>query len=361
MHDDPEKEVEETQDIDLEAAQAEISSELFGQGGEEGEDNAPEGEEEQSSEKDPKPDDAAAPSPQSDDEAKAVEGEVVEENSDNVQALGAPKTWNKEELATWATIPDAEKAKLVPILERREADFLNGISQYKGMAERGQAYETVVEPYRPILAAENVDPVQLFQSFASNHYLLSRGTPEQKVQLAANLLSGYNIPLVDLLNHIADSGGEVKPADPEVTALKKEIEELKSGFTARQTQEAEAMMERLGKEIDDFRADKEAHPYFDEVADDITRLFETRQAANLTEAYEKAVYLNPVTRQKEIDRLTAESASKREAEAEEKRKKVADSQADRVKTTPKSRDGTVPTGSMDDTLNETMAAIRSRS
>jgi hypothetical protein len=62
------------------------------------------------------------------------------------------------------------------------------------------------------------------------------------------------------------------------------------------------------KEIDAFAADP-AHPYFDELANDITKLFEAGLAKDLPEAYEKAVYANPTTRQKEIDRLTAEKTS----------------------------------------------------
>jgi hypothetical protein len=89
--------------------------------------------------------------------------------------------------------------------------------------------------------------------------------------------------------------------------------------------------------------------------------FEAGLAKDLPEAYEKAVYANPTTRQKEIDRLTAEKTS---AKLTPKRisvkTKVASSTADQIRTTPKSRDGTVPTGSMDDTLSETLAAIQSR-
>lgn len=360
---------ESQSEIDLEAATAEISSELFPQedSKEVDEQSAPaEGQQDKSSSegRDAPSADAAGSAAQSDqapgDSAAPQETPGAAENSAEVQALGAPKTWNKEELATWATIPQDIQAKLAPVLARREEDFLRGITQYKEAAEIGQSYQKVVQPYAPILAAEGVDPVQLFQSFAGNHYLLSRGTPQQKAALAASLIEGYQIPLADLLNHIAENGGPKPQPSPEVVELRRELDALKGGFTARQQQEQSVLQSRIEKEVADFAADP-AHPYFNELAADIQKLFDAKLASSLPEAYEKALYANPTTRQKEIDRLTAEKASVVESEAEKRRQKVASSTGDQVTSIPKSRNGTVPkSGSIDDTLNETMAAITAR-
>jgi hypothetical protein len=298
-----EVETPETQpDEDLSEAHAEISSELFGQDGEEeNKDEKPlvEGEEAEPSGGAPEAKaDAVEPPPQ-------PEEKPAEENAEEVQATGAPKTWTKEALAEWATIPPRAQTEIL----KREEDFLRGITQYKEAAELGAAYSKVVEPYMPVLAAENVNPIGLFQSFAANHYLLSRGSDEQKVELAAQLINGYNIPLGPLLNFMAESG-ETRQPDPEVVSLRRELNDLKFGLNNRSQAEHNARIEDLGREIDAFAADTAAHPYFDEVANDIHNLFKAGLAKDLTEAYEKAVYANPVTRAKEIDRLTAERASK---------------------------------------------------
>ncbi len=350
----PENEIESQSEVNIEEAAASISSELFGQGTDEDGDASAEGEEEKSS--GDASTDAADPPPQTaegEEEPKKVEGEVVDENAAEVQEVGAPKTWSKEALAEWATIPPGAQKEIL----KREEDFLRGITQYKGMAEVGASYDKVVEPYRAALVAENIDPVQMFQSFAANHYLLTRGTPEQKVELAATMLNGYNIPLPELLNFMADNIQE--PTDPKVAALEKELHEIKSTLGAGAKAEAEKVNERIEKEIEAFAADP-AHPYFDELADDISKLFGSGMAESLADAYDKAVFANPVTRQKEIDRLTAERASATEAAEKARKDKTAKLTADSVTLTPKSRDGTVPVGSIDDTLSETMAAISNR-
>jgi len=332
--------------LDTEAAVAEISADLFGQGKVDGD-----------GEQGKEPANPSAvetpPAPQTEtagaDAPKPEEGD----NSAAVIEAGAPKTWSKEALAEWATLsPRAQQEVL-----KREEDYLKGITMYKDRAEVGDKYSEVVAPYKPILDAENIDPVQIFQSFAANHYLLSRGTEAQKIELAAAMLSGYGIDFSKLASHIGDQ--LLSPPDPELAALKREIAELKQGITSRQQQEQSQSIERLTSEIEAFAADP-SHPYFNELSDDIAKLFESGQAKNLQEAYDTAVYLNPTTRQKEIDRLTAEKSLSSSDAAKGKQAKIAQATAADLSLEPKTRNGTIAVGTLDDTLLETMARIQGR-
>lgn len=350
-------EISETQpSVDVESALADISSELFGQGDDEGK-SKDEGEKDKASGSNQV--EAPYPSPQAKDVSSEApkEGEApTEEGGENTAAVvetGAPKTWSKEAIADWATVSPRAQQEIL----KREEDMMRGIAQYKGAAELGQSYDKVVEPYRAALEADNIDPVQMFQSFSANHYLLSRGTPQQKVELAANLLSGYQIPLPELLEYMADNLSE--PTDPKVAALERRLEAFET--SARRTTNAaqEQQTARVIGEVEAFAADP-AHLYFNELATDIGKLFESGLATTLEEAYDKAVFANPVTRQKEIERLTAANQSTADTAEQARKDKIARSTADSVTLTPKQRNGTVPIGSLDDTLAETMASISSR-
>jgi hypothetical protein len=92
----------------------------------------------------------------------------------------------------------------------------------------------------------------------------------------------------------------------------------------------------------------------------IAKIFEAGQASTLKEAYDKAVYLNPTTRQKELERLATEKAQALASEQQARQTKIARSTAADLSLDPKSRNGTVPVGSLDDTLAETMARIEGR-
>lgn len=323
---------------DNSAALAEISSELFGQDDDENTSG-------KSAEEPGKttPEEVAGPS--------KVEEPSPAQNSDAVKETGAPQTWSKEALESWATIPPRAQQEIL----KREEDMHNGIAQYRQAADIGKAYDSVVEPFRQQLQAERVDPVQLFQSFASNHFLLARGTEQQKLGLAANLLDSYGIDLIQL----ADFIGNTEPVDPKIATLEQEIAQLRSGQQEIQSREMAGQRARIDQEVEGFANDP-SHLYFNELIDDISRLMASGAASSLQQAYDQAVYANPGTRQKEIDRLTAESLSKSTAEAKKRGDIVRRSTAADVTAISKQRDGTVPTGSMDDTLAETLASIRSR-
>ena len=343
-------ELNETQsDFDTETALADISADLFGQGSDDGTGGEPADAEAEKAPAGLSADEKAPPQQPEGETPAAAETE----NTAEVQETGAPKTWSKEALQDWATLPPRAQQEIL----KREEDFFRGISMYKEAATVGERYNDVVKPYAPILAAENIDPVQLFQSFAANHYLLTRGTPDQKLELAAAMIQGYGIDFNSLINHIGSQALET--VDPRVLQLERETQQLKSGAQTRQQQEQESVKAQLNTEIEAFAKDP-AHPYFDELANDIAKIFETGQANTLQEAYEKAVYLNPVTRQKEIDRLTAERTNSTDAAEQARQAKIARSTAADLSLDPKSRNGTVPVGSLDDTLAETMARIKSR-
>lgn len=339
---------------DLTSALSEISTELFGQGGEDGDqlvDDETGGEQGGEAH-------GSDPAPQS--EQKPQDGQPAadpaaspEDNSAAVQDTGAPKTWSKEAIADWATIPPRAQQEIL----KREEDALRGITMYKQQAEVGQAYSKVVEPYSAMLAAEQIDPVQLFQSFAANHYLLSRGTPEQKLDIATNLIQAYGIDFAALIDRVGNQ--TFTPVDPEIQALKSEIQQLRQESLSRQQQESATLVSKAESEIEAFAKDP-AHPYFDEVVDDIQRLFAAGAANTLQEAYDKAVWANPNTRGKEIERLTAERLAASAATDNNRMAKQSRLQAADLRLDPKPGNGTVPLGSIDDTLSETLARIEAR-
>ena len=337
--------------IDTEAALAEISGDLFRQGeesgtsesdGTEGEELTPAADADNAQEKAP---------PRTDGEdGKKTEGE---ENSAEVQETGAPKTWTKEALAEWASVPSRVRQEI----QKREEDFLRGITKYKEGADLGSRYDSVVEPFRPILAAENIDPVQLFQSFASNHYLLSRGTEEQKLSLAENLITGYGINFQALIDRIGNR--VTAPIDPEIESLKQQIAQLNQAQASQQTAAKQSAEQQVSAAVDAFAADP-AHPYFDELSDDIAKLLSSGIAADLQDAYDRAVYANPVTREKVLSSLSEQQKTANEAEKKARMDKTAKLTSADLEISQSPRNGTVPTGSIDDTLADTLKAIEAR-
>ena len=265
-----------------------------------------------------------------------------------IPAEAAPRTWRPEAAAEWAKIPPTVQAEIL----KRESDIFKGLEGYKDLAHQGKAYNDVIAPYIPILNQYGVNPVQQVASLMKAHYALATGTPAQRQQMFAQLAREYHVDL-------GQSAGEAPYEDPAVAALREKLSGVESTLARNAQREQEAIRTSLNNEINAFASDP-AHPYFDDVANDITALLRGGGAKDLADAYDKAVWANPVTRAKEQSRLATESAAKAKKESEERAAAARRATAANVKSRAKTASITAPLGSIDNTLEETLSSIRAR-
>jgi hypothetical protein len=296
-------------------------------------------------------DDSADPAPQ-DDQPAGGEGEA--EPPAGTDTAAPPKTWKKEAAAEWAKLPPSVQAEI----HRREADIFKGIEQYREAAQVGQSFNKILQPYQGALQQAGVDPLQMVNAFAYNHMALSQGTPEQKLATARQLMTHYGIDL----NQLAGGEANYTPTaedyvDPEIKALRDEIAQLKGTFTQQSEASRKAEVQKM---VDEFASDP-ANVYFEEVASEVAQLLQTGAAKDLKDAYEKAIYINPTTRAKEMARLQTEALDKANRERAEKLAKAKAATAANVQPGQTSRRPTAPVGSLDDTLAATMESIKLRS
>lgn len=264
-----------------------------------------------------------------------------------------PKTWKQELNEKWAGLDPTVKAEIA----RREEDMHRGLEGYKADANFGRAMGEALKPYAAAIQQHNVNPVQLFSNLLNAHNTLAFAAPEQKAAFLRQIATEYGIalPAADGLDPPS-----TPYADAQVTALQTEVNNLKSqlaGFT-QQAQTAER--NRITAEIEAFAKDP-ANKHFDDVAGEIALLVKADPKLTLKDAYEKALYLNPVVRAK-IESEKAAAAAAAKAEADRKHAEAA-AKATAANASPASRPASATaatTGSIDDTLNATYKEILSR-
>lgn len=256
-----------------------------------------------------------------------------------------PKTWRADAASKWAQLPPEVQAEVV----KREEDIFRGLETYKADAGFGKSMQSVLDPYMPTLKQHGIDPVQQVAGLMNAHFTLATGTAEQKQALFAKLAQDYGVQL----------GGDAPYVDPAVAALQSQLQSLQSQLQGRERQESAQHQQKLRSEIDSFAADP-AHAYFDEVASDIAGLLKSGTAKDLADAYEKAVWANPVTRAKEQSRLTTEAVSKAQKDAAERAQAAKRAAAANVRSSSKPASGTAPLGSIDDTLSAALADLKTR-
>jgi hypothetical protein len=304
----------------------------------------------------PKPSEAVAPQPPAPGPAAPTPpAPPASQPPVNVDLTKAPTTWKPEAAALWPQMP----AALQQEVHRREQDMWKGIAQYRGAANLASELVQALGPLADEAQRAGIHPKQVVNQLAGVHYQLADQTKPaaERLGLAQKLLKSYGLELP------AGTPGQEPPevpyTDPEVVRLREEMQAVQTHLTREQQAQAARIREENERELDAFIADP-AHPYFKDVADEMVAFLHANPKMSLKDAYDRAVHANPVTRQKEQDRLFAErqaAADKAEKERVAAAKRTA---ANNVKPGKHGGGETAAEGSIDDTLQETMRKIRLR-
>ena len=248
------------------------------------------------------------------------------ELSDDFEAPEDPKIEVKPRPSSWKKDYEEDWGKLDPRLQdyiqQREADYAKGVSTYKNQWESVAPIVESMRQFEPLMRQYNINPQQWINSLGQAHVTLANGTPEQKIQMFAQLANDYGVNLGQLTGQ---SG-----YDPQFSSLAQELNQIKNQWSSFQAQQEQMEQTQLRSEIDSFKADK---PYFEEVRETMAGLLQSGMADDLQSAYDKAIRLNDDVFQK----VQAEQAQKSEAV---QREKVAQAKAKVL--SPKS---TTPTAS----------------
>lgn len=253
-------------------------------------------------------------------------------------ASQAPNSWSKEVAAKFDTLDPDVKAEIL----KREQDIFKGIEQYKTAAEYGKNVYQVLQPYQEAISQRGIDPMHHLQSVLEADRLISSASAEQKIAYFKQLAGMYGVTVDTEL-----FGNE----DQTVNQLRQEIEQLKSTFTKQSEQAERARMEKITAEVNAFASDPK-NQHFNSLQNEIASLLSSGVCKTLPEAYEKAVWANPITRQAELTRLQKEKEDAAKLEQQKKVQEVKKRTSANVVSSARKPGNTSKPKTMDQTLDE---------
>jgi hypothetical protein len=323
-------EISQSSDFDIEAASDSIGEELFGK---------------KEVKDDPKPKEPKKEKVEPEVKAEKAEPKTEEkpEEKPPVDDHPLPASWKKDMKATWDSLPKEAKAYVI----QREEQMKGGLVKDREDAEIGRFMRDTVKPYEAIMRQNGENPGTVVKNMMNAHYTLKTAPLEQKKQIFQKLAESYGIKF--------DGQGQSQEIDPIVKNLTNELNSIKSYLSSSQEATLQAAKTKVTSEVDAFAND---HPYFDDVAEEIAVF--VKEGATLQQAYDKAIWANSLTRQKELDRLQQERDKKTKEETEKKIAEAKKAKAVNVKTRDTGRTPTAPTGSMFDTIDEVYRDIKQR-
>lgn len=317
--------------IDMDAAMNEISSDLFGV------------EEEVSEEPSEEPQEAVSEEA-AEEVSEDTPEETQEETEETPEVRAAPKSWRKEMHEFWNGLEPAVQ----DYIEQREQQMQDGLVKDRDDANLGRVMRDVMSPYSEMLKSQGVDESVMVRNLMNAHYKLSTASPEEKVNLFNQLQQMYGVT----------AEGETQQVDPVLKSVQDKVNMLEQHLTQAQQATLQEARARVEQDVEAFAADP-AHEFFDEVSEQIVPLINS--GYSLEDAYQNAIWLNPVTRQKEIDRTAAKAAEDAEKAAKEQAEKARKAKSANVRGRDTGRTPTEATGTMEDTLRETFREIQNRS
>lgn len=298
----------------------------------------------------PPTDDAAPDVADSDDTATTPE-----------TSKAMPAAWRKEMQEEWTALSERAKDEVL----KRESDVRNGFNNYKAKAELGTRFEEVAKPYEQFFKQHNVTPEHAAGVLFRADSALRFGTQEQKTAMARKLFADYKIDPVEVFGVAQE---DANTADPRIANFEQRLAQheqdraQQAEYAARQEHtEVLNTLAAFAYEIDastgqpktrgtdeygnPVLSPKAGREHFETVRNVMAGLIQGEPSLTLEEAYDRAVYALPTTRQA---LLATQQAEQR---AEEKRKAQAAKDANAVNIRAR---GTVASkaavGSMDSTI-----------
>lgn len=225
------------------------------------------------------------------------------------QGLQRPTTWKKDylpiwdKLATGAPLTPDEAKKLAEYSNQRENEYKTGVSTYKAEAMQAKEIQEAITPFMGELQAANLTPARWIKNVGEAHYLLAKGTPDQKMQVFRILAQQYGVPLGTLVQN-------PQQVPPIVQELMGEIASLKTQVTGVATWRQQQETNSLTSEIERFSKDAVKYPHFEAVRGTMAQLLESGLAPDLDVAYRKAVRMQDDVWEAEQLRLSQQGQQK---------------------------------------------------
>lgn len=236
-------------------------------------------------------------------------------------AVEAPQHWAAADKELFGRLPPDGQKFLLDRHKSMEGEFtrnMQAIAPIRKVADHWQPY---LQQFGP-----DATPDKVFNHLLQAEYDLRHGTPEQKTALFRKWAQDYQIDLGQPAQPAVD-----EYADPQVTAVRQELAEMKAWRASREQaetqhrqQQEQQQLQALQSTITSFEAEKTeagapAHPHFDAVRDTMAALIGSKQATDLKTAYDMAVWARPDLRQQ---LLTAQQDAAAKKSAEEAKAKA---------------------------------------
>jgi predicted HicB family RNase H-like nuclease len=255
-----------------------------------------------------------------------VAADEDDEDGEPEEVFQPPEHWSSDEKETFKSLTQEAQQ----ILLNKDKQF------QQGFQERAQSIsdiEKAIEPYKQTLAYMGVDEGTAVRTLFSTYQRVLTDPANGILQLA------QQFGIMDQLRQQFAPDTDDEFVDPEIKALRQQVQELQGNLGQFQQQTVQGQQQELLSQIESFKAQKDEkgtpiHPYFDQVRLQMAPL--VQQGKSMEEAYNEVVWTVPEYRDKHLKTVSAKRKNESTQERA-KRVKAAKKAATANKTSGKSQ------------------------
>jgi hypothetical protein len=251
-----------------------------------------------------------------------------------------PNSWRKEATEHWDALPDVVRQEI----EKREADFHNGIKTYKEWADWGKQFEPLSQDMYSLKQQFGSEAEGLKQFFELDRF--SRNDPQGFIRWFADV---QGIDLGGLVGQPTQASAQQAPRESNVE-YERRIRTLEATFEKQRKEAEDREIAEANKAIEAFRANPE-NAHFDLLRDDMAKLLSSGIANSIESAYEKAIWAREDLRAEKIAKQQSSAVEKSRKEAEERAKAAKKASAPNLQSRGV-RQAVKQTGSLEDDLRD---------
>ena len=197
-----------------------------------------------------------------------------------------PTSWKKELEAQWDTLPPEVQA----YVQEREKQYATGVSTYKGEADRAKGITTALAQFEPMLQKKGIATDKWIQQMGIAHYLISEGTPRERVEAVAGIIKNNGIDIQALGQLLAGQQPQYQQPQyqPQSQPPQAPVDIGALVEEKLQAKEVENAYRSFEKDVADGK-----YPHFadDEVKGTMAELLQAGLAQDYPSAYEAALAL----------------------------------------------------------------------
>ena len=209
------------------------------------------------------------------------EAEDIQEEQEEIPEIWKPSSWKEEELQEWESTPE----HIRKAVERREREMTRFMEETAPRRKLAESFEQTTSRYADILEQAGIDPLSAYDESLQLYKILRSGDVNLKRQAINHIAQTYGVNL--------DAKDE--PSDPITSAIRQELQGIKSELGSWKQQQAEAQQMEAATAIERFSKGKQ---HFEQVRFQMGQLIEAGVASDLEDAYDKALKLNGLSEKK---------------------------------------------------------------